>query len=61
MLTQFYLTAGHYKRATTSALQLVIANSGGFVATFIYPSKDKPNFHTGHTTILGLLVFAWVM
>lgn len=26
-------SAGHYKRATTSALQLIIANSGGFVAS----------------------------
>lgn len=25
-------SAGHYKRATTSALQLMIGNSGGFVA-----------------------------
>ncbi|KAL2072882.1 hypothetical protein VTL71DRAFT_12225 [Oculimacula yallundae] len=54
-------SAGHYKRATTTALQLMIANSGGFVATFIYPSKDKPQFHTGHTVVLGLLVFAWFM
>ncbi|TVY55506.1 putative transporter [Lachnellula cervina] len=52
-------SAGHYKRATTTALQLAIANSGGFVATFIYPSKDKPQFHKGHTVILGLLVFSW--
>ncbi|TVY26070.1 putative transporter [Lachnellula hyalina] len=52
-------SAGHYKRATTTALQLMIANSGGFVATFIYPSKDKPQFHKGHTVILGLLVFSW--
>ncbi|KAK0611644.1 major facilitator superfamily domain-containing protein [Immersiella caudata] len=27
-------SAGHYKRVTTSALQLAIANCGGFVATF---------------------------
>jgi len=54
-------SAGHYKRATTSALQLVIANSGGFVATFIYPATQKPQFHQGHTVILGLLVFAWFM
>lgn len=53
--------AGHYKRATTTALQLMIANSGGFVATFIYPNKDKPQFHKGHTVILGLLVFSWFM
>ncbi|OCK80111.1 putative MFS transporter [Lepidopterella palustris CBS 459.81] len=54
-------SSGHYKRATTTALQLAIANSGGFVATFIYPSKDSPQFHKGHTVILGLLVFAWFM
>jgi Major Facilitator Superfamily len=53
--------AGHYKRATTTALQLAIANSGGFVSTFIYPSSDKPGFHKGHTVVLGLLVFSWFM
>lgn len=31
-------SAGHYKRATTSAMQLAIANCGGFVASkSIYP------------------------
>ncbi|KAJ5550743.1 hypothetical protein N7535_001314 [Penicillium sp. DV-2018c] len=54
-------SAGHYKRATTSAVQLAIANAGGFVATFNYPSRDGPLFHRGHTIILGLLVFAWFM
>jgi hypothetical protein len=54
-------SAGHYKRATTTALQLMIANSGGFVATFIYPNRDKPQFHKGHTVVLGLLVFSWFM
>ncbi|KAJ5872037.1 uncharacterized protein N7529_004390 [Penicillium soppii] len=54
-------SAGHYKRATTSAMQLAIANAGGFVATFNYPTRDGPLFHRGHTIILGLLVFAWFM
>ncbi|KAK9857071.1 hypothetical protein MYU51_021663 [Penicillium brevicompactum] len=54
-------SAGHYKRATTSAMQLAIANAGGFVATFNYPTRDGPMFHRGHTIILGLLVFAWFM
>ncbi|KAI9374216.1 major facilitator superfamily domain-containing protein [Aspergillus egyptiacus] len=54
-------SAGHYKRATTSGMQLAIANCGGFVATFIYPNKDKPQYHRGHTVVLGLLVFAWFM
>lgn len=31
-------SAGHYKRATTSALQLAIANCGGFVASEFLPS-----------------------
>lgn len=42
-------------------MQLTIANCGGFVATFIYPSKDKPQYHRGHTVVLGLLVFSWFM
>lgn len=53
-------SAGHYKRATTSALQLAIANAGGFVATFIYPKEEGPLYHKGHTVILGLLCYAWV-
>jgi hypothetical protein len=28
-------SAGHYKRATTSAMQLAIANAGGFVASML--------------------------
>lgn len=32
-------SAGHYKRATTSALQLAIANCGGFVAS-MYPTQS---------------------
>ncbi|KAK4139378.1 major facilitator superfamily domain-containing protein, partial [Dichotomopilus funicola] len=52
-------SAGHYKRATTSALQLAVANCGGFVATFIYPKDEGPLYHKGHTVVLGLLVYAW--
>jgi hypothetical protein len=54
-------SAGHYKRATTTALQLMIANSGGFVATFVYPGKQAPQYHKGHTVILSLLVAAWFL
>lgn len=32
-------SAGHYKRATTSALQLAVANAGGFVASKLYTSS----------------------
>jgi hypothetical protein len=54
-------SAGHYKRATTSALQLAIANSGGFVASFIYSPNEAPQFHKSHTIILGLLCAAWAL
>ncbi|GES60606.1 putative MFS transporter [Aspergillus terreus] len=54
-------SAGQYKRATTSGMQLAIANCGGFVATFNYPNRDKPQYRRGHTVILGLLCFAWVI
>ena len=54
-------SAGHYKRATTSALQLAIANAGGFVASFIYPKKEGPFFHKSHSIILGLLCAAWIL
>jgi nitrate/nitrite transporter NarK len=54
-------SAGHYKRATTSALQLAIANSGGFVASFIYQHNEAPQFRRSHTIILGLLCGSWVL
>lgn len=55
-------SAGHYKRATTSALQLAIANAGGFVASFTYQKSEKAdNFHKSHRIILGLLCAAWVL
>jgi len=31
------------------------------VATFIYPSVQKPQFHEGHTVVLGLLVASWFL
>ncbi|KAK3936859.1 major facilitator superfamily domain-containing protein [Diplogelasinospora grovesii] len=52
-------SAGHYKRATTSALQLAVANCAGFIATFIYPNTDGPLYHRGHTIVLSFMVFAW--
>lgn len=36
-------SAGHYKRATTSALQLAIANAGGFVASKLRKSRIVMN------------------
>lgn len=54
-------SAGHYKRATTSALQLAIANAGGFVASFVYQKKEAPQFRKSHSIMLGLLCAAWLL
>ncbi|KAF1976359.1 MFS general substrate transporter [Bimuria novae-zelandiae CBS 107.79] len=54
-------SSGHYKRATTSALQLMVANAGGFVASFVYQKKEAPHFHKSHSIMLGLLCAAWVL
>ncbi|KAL2001130.1 hypothetical protein VTN02DRAFT_2197 [Thermoascus thermophilus] len=54
-------SAGHYKRATTSAMQLAIANCGGFVATFIYPKREGPQYRKGHLVVCAMLAFAWCM
>lgn len=54
-------SAGHYKRATTSALQLAIANAGGFVASFVYQKSEAPQFRKSHSVMLGLLCAAWVL
>ncbi|KZV72119.1 MFS general substrate transporter [Peniophora sp. CONT] len=53
-------TSGHYKKATCVALQLAIANCGGFVATFAYTSDQAPSFQKGHSIVLGFVVLAWV-
>jgi MFS family permease len=53
--------SGHYKRATATAVQVGVANCGGFVAMFIYPKIDGPRYVSGHTVVLGLIVFSWAL
>ncbi|KAF8175378.1 MFS transporter [Pholiota molesta] len=54
-------SAGHYKRATTTALQLAIANAGGFVATFAYTPDQSPKYIRGHTISLAFVILAWIL
>ncbi|KAF8974760.1 MFS transporter [Flammula alnicola] len=54
-------SSGHYKRATTTALQLAIANAGGFVATFAYTPDQKPKYIRGHAISLAFVVLAWIL
>jgi len=54
-------SSGHYKRAATTALQLAIANAGGFVATFAYTADQAPKYIRGHTIALVFVCLAWVL
>ncbi|EPQ31658.1 uncharacterized protein PFL1_00991 [Pseudozyma flocculosa PF-1] len=54
-------SAGYYKRATVNALQLMVANCAGFVATFIYDAKWAPDYTPGHSVVLGALILAWIL
>ncbi|KAF8913881.1 MFS transporter [Gymnopilus junonius] len=54
-------SSGHYKRATTTALQLAVANAGGFVATFAYTPDQAPKYIRGHTISLAFVCLAWVL
>lgn len=51
---------GHYKRATVTALQLAIANTGGFIATFAYTSDEAPKYIRGHSIALAFVIMAWL-
>ncbi|KAI0796794.1 MFS general substrate transporter [Abortiporus biennis] len=52
--------AGLYKKATAVALQLAIANCGGFVATFSYTADQQPEYKRGHSITLAFVAMAWV-
>jgi len=54
-------SAGYYKKATTTALQLALANMGAFVATFVYTSNEAPTYHKGHSIVLGFCCLTWVL
>ncbi|KAG7085620.1 hypothetical protein E1B28_003169 [Marasmius oreades] len=54
-------SSGHYKKATTTALQLAVANCGGFVATFAYTRDQAPRYIKGHSIALGFLTLAWLL
>ncbi|KAH8113458.1 MFS transporter [Phellopilus nigrolimitatus] len=54
-------SSGHYKKATTTALQLMIANTGGFIATFVYTADQAPRYIRGHTISLAFVCLSWVL
>ncbi|KAK7438870.1 hypothetical protein VKT23_017797 [Stygiomarasmius scandens] len=70
-------SSGHYKRATATALQVAIANCGGFIATFAYTQgqwvvialyannehilDQAPRYIRGHSLVLAFQILAWLL
>jgi len=54
-------SSGHYKKATTTALQLAIANAAGFIATFAYTKDQAPKYIRGHSITLAFVIFSWCL
>ncbi|TFK53081.1 MFS general substrate transporter [Heliocybe sulcata] len=54
-------SSGHYKKATTTALQLAVANTGGFIATWAYTADQAPRYVRGHSIALAFACFAWIL
>ncbi|KIJ56776.1 hypothetical protein M422DRAFT_22923 [Sphaerobolus stellatus SS14] len=54
-------SSGHYKRATTTALQAMLGNCAGFIATFIYTSDQAPQYKRGHTIALAFVCLQFTL
>ncbi|KZT22298.1 MFS transporter [Neolentinus lepideus HHB14362 ss-1] len=54
-------SSGHYKKATATALQLAVANTGGFIATFAYTADQAPRYVRGHSIALAFACLAWIL
>ncbi|KAH8924924.1 MFS general substrate transporter [Atractiella rhizophila] len=54
--------SGHWKRASSTALQLMIANCAGFGATFVYTKDQIPtHYRKGHAIVLSCVVVAFCL
>ncbi|KAG0143674.1 hypothetical protein CROQUDRAFT_672820 [Cronartium quercuum f. sp. fusiforme G11] len=54
-------TSGMTKRATVTALQIMIMNVSGFIAPFLYTTDSAPRFVRGHTIALVCICFSWAL
>ncbi|KAL8720016.1 MAG: hypothetical protein Q9225_003061 [Loekoesia sp. 1 TL-2023] len=49
------------KRSTAVGMQLMIGNSAGVAAPYLYPTNDSPRFTMGHSVTIALLVLSAVV
>ena len=46
---------GSTKRSIALAMQAMVGNLGGILASFIYLKKDSPQYKKGHSILIGIL------
>lgn len=51
-------TGGSTKRSISLAMQAMCGNLGGILASFIYLTKDGPQYVRGHCILIGLLAMS---
>ncbi|KAL9001946.1 MAG: hypothetical protein Q9188_005104 [Gyalolechia gomerana] len=49
------------KRSTAVGMQLMIGNSAGIAAPYLYPTNDSPRYTMGHAVTLALMAFSAVV
>ncbi|CZT49129.1 related to allantoate permease [Rhynchosporium secalis] len=52
---------GSLKRGVGIAMQVGFGNLGGAISGFVYLSKDKPRFITGHSVLITLISMSFVL
>jgi len=57
---------GSLKKGVAAAIIVSVGNAGGCISSFVYPAKDKPRYHMGHSILLAydlgtaaLAAFMW--
>lgn len=50
--------AGHLRRQTGSAFQVMIGNFGGIIGSYAFPAKDAPHFSMGYWICVGLTLLS---
>ncbi|ODV91846.1 hypothetical protein CANCADRAFT_78029 [Tortispora caseinolytica NRRL Y-17796] len=52
--------AGHHRRSIATAIQIGFGNTGGFISTFTFLSKDSPYYYLGYSIGLAFTVVSMI-
>jgi hypothetical protein len=52
--------SGHLRRSTGSAWQVGFGNIGGIIASYTFPTRDKPRYTKGYAICLGFVCLSLI-